>query len=145
MSISAKLLEVKDSTIPQSGKGLFVATDVAKGTIITEYMGRRTAWADVEDDVDNPYIYFIDEDNIIDASKSVNTFGRYANDAAGLSRIKGLKNNSEYFEENKRIYIKAIANISAGSEVFVSYGKDYWKQIRENNKIDTAAKKKATK
>ncbi len=41
MSLPAKHLEVKTSTIPQSGKGLFTAVDVPKGAVITEYIGRR--------------------------------------------------------------------------------------------------------
>lgn len=142
MSLPAKHLKVKTSTIPQSGKGLFTAIDVPKGTVITEYIGRRATWADVEDDADNPYIYFIDEQNVIDASKDLKSLGRYANDAAGLTRVPGLKNNAEYYEEDNRVYIKAKAPIPAGSEIFVSYGKDYWNQVRDNIKLDTAAKKK---
>lgn len=142
MSLPAKHLKVKTSTIPQSGKGLFTAIDVPKGTVITEYIGRRATWADVEDDADNPYIYFIDEQNVIDASNDLKSLGRYANDAAGLTRVPGLKNNAEYYEEDNRVYIKAKAPIPAGSEIFVSYGKDYWNQVRDNIKLDTAAKKK---
>ena len=97
----------------------------------------------MEDDADNPYIYFIDEQNVIDASKDLKSLGRYANDAAGLTRVPGLKNNAEYYEEDNRVYIKAKTAIPAGSEIFVSYGRDYWKQVRENIKLDTAAKKKA--
>lgn len=143
MSLPAKHLKVKTSTIPQSGKGLFTTVAVPKGTVITEYVGRRATWADVEDDADNPYIYFIDEQNIIDASKDLKSLGRYANDAAGLTRVPGVKNNAEYYEEDNRVYIKAKAVIPAGSEIFVSYGKDYWNQVRENIKLDTATKKKS--
>lgn len=143
MSLPAKHLKVKTSTIPESGKGLFTAVDVPKGAVITEYVGRRATWAEVEDDADNPYIYFIDEQNVIDASKDLKSLGRYANDAAGLTRVSGLKNNAEYYEEDNRVYIKAKTVIPAGSEIFVSYGKDYWKQVRDNIKLDTAAKKKS--
>lgn len=141
MSLPAKHLKVQTSTIPQSGKGLFTTVDVPKGAVITEYIGRHATWAEVEDDADNPYIYFIDEQNIIDASKDLKSLGRYANDAAGLTRVPGLKNNAEYYEEDNRVYIKAKTAIRAGSEIFVSYGRDYWKQVRENIKLDTAAKK----
>ena len=140
MDFSAENLQIKDSTIPNAGKGLFVAVDLPKGAIITEYIGHRATWADVEDDADNPYIYFIDDNNIIDASKDEGSFGRYANDAAGLTRVAGLKNNAEYFEEGNRVFIKAKTKIKAGSEVLVSYGRSYWKQVRENIKIDIAAK-----
>lgn len=142
MSVSAKYLKIKASTIPEAGKGLFTLVDLPKGAVIIEYIGRRTTWADVENDADNGYIYFIDEQNIIDASKDLKSLGRYANDAAGLTRVKGLKNNAEYYEEDNCVFIKAKAHIPAGSEIFVSYGRDYWKQIRDNIKIDKALKKK---
>ncbi|WP_346237673.1 SET domain-containing protein [Niabella insulamsoli] len=140
MSLPAKHLKVKTSTIPQSGKGLFITVDVAKGMIITEYIGRRAKWSEVEDDADNPYIYYIDDDNVIDASKDVKSFGRYANDAAGLTRVKGLKNNAEYHEEANRVFIRAKTDIPAGSEIFVSYGRDYWRQVRDNIMLDAAEK-----
>ena len=142
MSLPTKHLRVKTSTIPQSGKGLFVNVDVPKGTIITEYIGRRATWADVEDDADNPYIYYIDDENVIDASKDLKSFGRYANDAAGLTKVAGIKNNAEYHEEGNRVFIKAKKDIAAGSEVFVAYGRDYWKQIRDNIKLDQKGKSK---
>jgi len=141
MSISAKNLKIKVSTIPQAGKGLFTTVDIPKGTIITEYTGRRVAWSEVENDVDNGYIYYIDDDNVIDALLDPKSPGRYANDAAGLTRVRGIKNNAEYYEEDNRVFIRAKTNIAAGSEIFVSYGPDYWKQIKDNIKIDQAAKK----
>lgn len=143
MSVPVKYLKVKTSTIPNAGKGLYVLADVPKGHIIIEYTGRRTTWALVEDDADNPYIYHIDDDNVIDAKKHLKSLGRYANDAAGFQKIKGITNNAEYYEEDKRVYIRAKKNIPAGSEVLVSYGKEYWKQSKENMKIDAQQKKQA--
>lgn len=141
MSLPPKILKVKTSTIPNAGKGLFVMTDVNKGDIITEYIGRRTNWASVEDDVDNGYIYHIDDDNVIDASNDKKSFGRYTNDASGLTKVSGIRNNSSYYEENNRVFIKASKPIAAGNEVLVSYGAAYWKQVRENIKIDKKSKK----
>lgn len=129
---SSKTLFVKVSTLPNAGLGLFTKIDLNKGDIVTEYKGRRRTWAQVEDDADNGYIYHIDDDNVIDALKNLNSFGRYANDATGLQRIAGLRNNAEYFEEDNRVFIRAKQNIPAGKEVLVSYGKLYWKQVREN-------------
>lgn len=129
---SSRTLIVKPSLLPNAGYGLFTKVVFRKGEIVTEYKGRHCTWAQVEDDVDNGYIFHIDDNNVIDAQKNVNTFGRYANDAAGLQRAPGLRNNAEYFEEENRVFIRATRNIPAGSEVFVSYGRRYWKQVREN-------------
>src|SRR5690606_33991079 len=105
MSLPGKFLKVKTSTLPHAGKGLFVTVDVPKGARVTEYLGRKTVWADVEDDVDNGYIYHIDDGHVIDASKSIKTFGRYANDAAGFSKVPGVRNNAIYEEEGTRVFI----------------------------------------
>lgn len=145
MSVPTKYLRIKASSIPNAGKGLFASVDIPKGAIVTEYLGRRASWADVENDVDNPYIYFIDEQNIIDASNDLKSFGRYANDAAGLTRVLGLRNNAEYYEEGNRVFIKAKTHISAGCEVLVPYGRDYWRQVRSNIRIDAAVAKDKAK
>lgn len=142
MSLPPKHLKVKKSTIPNSGNGLFVTVDVSKGSIITEYMGRRTTWAAVEDDTDNAYIYHIDDNNVIDAKNDLASFGRYANDAAGFQRIPGIRNNAEYYEEDKRVFLRAKKNISAGCEVLVAYGREYWKQARANIRIEAQQKKR---
>lgn len=135
---SSRTLFVKASTLPHAGNGLFTKIDLKKGDIVTEYKGRRRTWAQVEDQVDNGYIYHIDDDNVIDALKNKSSFGRYANDAAGLQRMLGIRNNAEYFEEDNRVFIRATRNIAAGKEIFVPYGKLYWKQVRENMKEDEA-------
>ncbi len=129
---SSKKLFVKTSTLPNAGNGLFTKIDLKKGDVVTEYIGRRRTWAQVEDDVDNGYIYHIDDENVIDAKNNKASFGRYANDAAGLQRVQGLHNNSEYFEKEKKVFIRAKKNIAAGHEIFVSYGNRYWKQVKEN-------------
>ncbi len=134
---SSKTLFIKTSTLPGAGLGLFAKVDFKKGDIITEYKGRRRTWAEVEDDADNYYIYHIDDDNVIDAQKQPGSFGRYANDATGLTRVPGIKNNAEYFEDDNRVYIRATRNIAAGNEVLVAYGKGYWKQVKENMMADT--------
>ncbi|MFT3902341.1 MAG: SET domain-containing protein [Niabella sp.] len=142
MTLPKKYLKVKTSLIPNAGKGLFTTVDIPKGSLIVAYEGRRCAWKEVEDDFDNPYIYHIDDENVIDASKDLRSFGRYANDAAGLTRVKGLGNNAEYYEEGLTVFIRAKKDIPAGSEIFVSYGSGYWKQTRENIKADKLAVKK---
>lgn len=139
--LSNKTLKVKTSTMPNAGKGLFAKSDFVRGAIVAEYEGRVCKWKDVEDDVDNGYIYHINDSTVIDAAESMHTFGRYANDAAGFQKIEGVKNNAKYVEEGKRVFIMATKKIYAGNEVFVSYGRLYWKQVRENIKIDMGRQK----
>ena len=136
MALLEKYLYVKSSTIPNSGKGLFTKKFIPKGTKIVEYKGRRTAWKDVKDeDGKNGYIFFINRNNVIDALPWKSALARYANDARGLVKIKGLTNNADYIVDGTRAYIESKKDIPAGSEIFVDYGKDYWKVIRENIKL----------
>lgn len=146
MALLEKYLYVKSSTIPNAGKGLFTKKSIPKGTKIVEYKGRRTAWKDVKDeDGKNGYIFFINRNNVIDALPWKSALARYANDARGLVKIKGVINNSDYIVEGTRAYIESKKDIPAGSEIFVDYGKDYWKVIRENIKLWKEEAKEAAK
>ncbi|MEO6406749.1 MAG: SET domain-containing protein [Ferruginibacter sp.] len=133
MALLEKQLEVKPSTLPASGKGLFTNQPIPKGTRIVEYKGKITTWTAADhDNGNNAYIYYISRNHVIDASKYLSSVARYANDAAGLSRVKGINNNSQYVMEGKKIFIESTKSIPAGAEIFVAYGKDYWDVIKKN-------------
>ncbi|MDO9375956.1 MAG: SET domain-containing protein [Ferruginibacter sp.] len=137
MALLEKHLEVKKSTIPGAGKGLFTKKPIAKGTYIIEYTGTITTWKDVDhDEGANVYIYYVNRKHVIDASKNTKSLARYANDARGLQRPKGFRNNSQYVNDEDHIYIQALRDIPAGDEILVSYGKEYWDVIRKNHQIE---------
>ena len=142
------MVHVKKSTLPNAGKGLFTDKFIKKGDIVCEYEGERITWAEAirRNDLDKGgYVYFINEKNCIDAFEYKNTFGRYANDAAGLGRVPGKRNNSTYDVVKNRVYIRATRNIEAGSEIFVSYGRSYWNIMKVEIAEREAKKKKKTK
>lgn len=142
MLIPEKQLAVKKSTLPGAGKGLFTKKTIEKGTRIVEYVGKVTTWKDADhQEGNNPYIFHVKKSHVIDASVDKSALARYANDAKGLARIKGLNNNAEYNIQGVQVYIDAISDIPAGAEILVGYGKDYWDVIRENIKVDKAAAK----
>lgn len=146
MAFLEKKLLVKKSTLPNSGKGLFTTVDIPKGKRIVEYKGIRTTWNEVEDeDGKNGYIFYITRNNVIDALPTKEALGRYANDARGMSKIDGIRNNAEYIIDKGRCYIDAMRNIPAGSEILVSYSADYWRTIKENMKLEAAKSKKKQK
>lgn len=133
MALLENQLEVKHSTLPASGKGLFTTKAIAKGTRIVEYKGKITTWAAANHDGgNNAYIYYISRNYVIDASGYKSSVARFANDAAGLTRVKGISNNAQYVMEGKRIFIESTKTILAGAEILVSYGKDYWDVIKKN-------------
>ncbi|MFM9052710.1 MAG: SET domain-containing protein [Bacteroidota bacterium] len=123
-------LRIRKSTIPQAGKGLFTTVEIPKGSRITEYNGRLCKWRDVkEEDGYNAYIFKINETWAIDGLRTLRSKGRYANDARGLVRVAGCRNNSEYITKGKKCYISATRKIKKGEEVFVDYGQAYWRLI----------------
>jgi len=63
---------------------------------------------------------------------------KYANDARGIIKITGLRNNAEYVIRKSRCYIVAKRSIAAGEEILVAYGKEYWNITR--NKIKERSK-----
>ncbi len=130
-----KQLIVKESTLPCSGKGLFTKIFIPKGTRITEYKGKITTWKDADhQDGTNSYIYFVTKDHVIDGLPFTKVMARYANDARGLTRVKGITNNCRYVEDGLKIFIEAIKDIREGSEILVDYGKEYWDVVKLNAK-----------
>jgi uncharacterized protein len=146
MALLEKHLFVKKSTIPNSGKGLFTKKPIAKGTRIVEYKGKKSSWKDVKDeDGKNGYIFYVNRNHVINAMPTKNALARYANDARGLVKIKGVTNNCDYVTDGLTPYIESKKDIPAGAEIFVDYGKDYWKVIRENIKLWKQEAKDAAK
>lgn len=144
MTLLKNQLFIGESKIPGAGKGLFTKEFIAKGTRILEYKGRITTWKEVlQGEHFNAYVYYLTRNHVIDAMPHKKSLGRYANDANGLTRIKGLKNNCRYVVEDKRVFIEAVRGIPAFDEILVAYGKEYWDVIRENKKLDTSVKNKA--
>jgi uncharacterized protein len=136
MALLEKFLSVKKSNIPEAGKGLFSKTNIKKGIRIVEYKGRLRKWKEVkEQDGHNGYLMYITRNAVIDALPATKTLGRYANDANGLSKLTGLKNNCEYVSEGKKCYIESIRTINKGDEILVGYGREFWqlqKKLRRN-------------
>lgn len=133
MALFEKSLVIKRSLIPNAGKGLFTKVLISKGSLVVEYKGKVTTWKEANHaEGTNAYLYFVNRNHVIDALNYKKAMARYANDCRGLVRLKGFSNNCAYFKEGGKVYIKATKDIPAGSEIFVSYGKDYWDVIKKN-------------
>jgi SET domain-containing protein len=133
MALLERQLVVKRSTLKGAGKGLFTTLDIPRGTKIVEYRGRVTSWKEVDSHAGlNGYIYYVNRNHVIDAQPARNAMARYANDAKGIVRSDGVNNNCTYIIEGRKVFIKSLRRIAAGSEILVGYGKEYWDIIREN-------------
>lgn len=133
MALLEKHLVIKRSTLKGAGKGLFTTLNIPRGKKIVEYKGRVTTWKDVDSrEGKNGYIYYVNRNYVIDAGSAKDAMARYANDAKGIVRSAGIKNNCTYIIEGRKVYIQSLRDIPAGSEIFVAYGQEYWDIIREN-------------
>ncbi len=126
----AGLVTVKKSTLPGVGKGLFAKTSFASGDRIIEYKGLITTFKKIQDNpVLNPYVYFVNNNHVIDAMPFPDSAARYANDAEGLVTKRGCVNNAQFVVVNKRVFLEAITEILPGAEIFAAYGKGYWQAM----------------
>lgn len=139
MALLENQLVVKRSTLPRAGKGLFTKKFIPKRTRIVEYKGKITTWKEISKNRFNRYIFYVKKNHVIDAESYESAIARYANDASGLMRNKGVTNNATYEQDGLRIFITARKDIPAGGEILVDYGKEYWQAIRYNNRIQNDA------
>lgn len=138
MALLEKHLIVKKSTIPGAGKGLFTKVDIKKGTRIVEYKGQVVTWKEVEKMADyrNGYVFYFSSRYCVDAWKTKKSVAHFANDANGITRVPGVRNNAEYVTEKRRCFIEATRDIPKGSEILVGYGGEYWRAIRYNIRLE---------
>ena len=138
-----KDLEVKKSNIPGAGKGLFVNRDVKKGERIVEYLGEIITWkeCDIRAERDEGgYVFYVNRKKCIDAFHMPEALARFANDANGLIKEKGITNNCKYEIYKNTGWITSTKDIKAGSEILVRYGFEYWRDIRYNIKLELEKK-----
>ena len=143
MSLLEDQLFVSESTLPGCGKGLFTRIFIPRRTRIIEYRGKITTWKDVDhQNGTNSYIYFVTKNHVIDGLPFENEMARYANDARGFTRVKGITNNCEYVEDGLKIFVHSKKDIPAGSEILVGYGKEYWDVMKLNARSAPLKKRK---
>ncbi|HSZ71731.1 MAG TPA: SET domain-containing protein-lysine N-methyltransferase [Cytophagaceae bacterium] len=136
----ASYLYVKESQIPRSGKGLFISIGKKKGDLISLFKGEILSYEEAEKRaLRNEDGYFINMSNgtILD-SMHVECFAKYANDAHGIGKSK-FKSNTEIrlTMQTDTACLIALRDIQAGEEIFCSYGKKYWKNVKSKLKIES--------
>ena len=130
------MLSIKKSQIPNAGSGLWAEKNFKRGEDIVLYDGEKVTWKECErrnraQPGMGSYYLFVSKTKCIDAQHTPSAKGRYANDAKGLTRLEGLRNNARYEVVKGQVFIKASRNIKAGEEIFVSYGTSYWNTLRK--------------
>src|SRR5688572_23838477 len=113
-------LIIKRSQLPKAGKGLYTTKTIKKNEKVIEYKGEIINWKEYEkrvaEDKDG-YLFYVSRNHCIDAYPTRQYKGRYANDAAGISRRAGLRNNCSYQIFDNKCFIVAERNIKPGEEI----------------------------
>ena len=121
-------LKLAPSSIPNSGLGLFTTRAFPENRKIADYTG------DIVLDTDwdlNPSDYGAkyDATHTIDGRSTQSGIARYSNDCRTADRLAGRcrGNNARLrITRQKNVILESKSRIPANTEVFNSYGKDYW-------------------
>lgn len=136
-------VEVKTSTIPNAGKGLFALQDFSKDEEICEFTGQTISKEEIKKLSGQRAEYLIakDDGTTVDVYNSKSP-AKYANDHDGYlkaTKKSGFqkKNNCEIMEiGNGELWLVATKAIKEDDEIFCSYGPSYWKNWLKNQKED---------
>ena len=102
------------------GKGVFALQAIAAGATIIEYTGEVISWKEAlrrhphdPKDPNHTFYFHIDDGHVIDAKQGGNA-SRWINHSC--------EPNCEADEEDGRVFIKALRDLSPGEELFYDYG-----------------------
>jgi pyroglutamyl-peptidase len=114
---------VSQSTIPNSGQGLFAGNDIHESnTIIIEYLGEILTYKEATQRIERRYLKMIDINKHIDAADPTQSNdARYCNDNADPT-----KRNCKFLIRDGRAFIVNTRPIRKGEELFVDYGRGHW-------------------
>lgn len=124
-SLSADDFEIRDSSIPDIGLGLFARTTIYRGDTIGPYTGEiiTDEQAEWEPYVSSLYILWVCKDHWIVGEGEKASHTRYINHSDNP--------NSRFVISTrwKTARIEATKRIRPGEEVFIDYGPEYWEAI----------------
>ena len=123
-------LRIKQSDIRQAGFGLFNGRKWRpKNTVITEYTGTKTSTP-----INGNYVLQVTKNKFINGNRSIDT-ASYANDCRSINqKDKQCRGNNAKFTHDRRrnkVNLITTKSIPPHQEVFVSYGRGYWKKMNE--------------
>lgn len=132
---------VRPSTIAGAGNGVFADRAFAGGEVIAYYTGAVVDMA-YRPDIDCTYIFDLEtatEEMVIDGRLCGN-FVRFLNDGSIDDKYRQLplaetRENVAFIESG---VIYALRDIEVGEEMFISYGADYWAELRLKNRRTSA-------
>ena len=116
--------EVRRSTIPNAGRGLFAAKHIYEGDLIGIYRGELIDAREFERRYGNAHATYVwqtlYDDVFINARHEQSCLERYANDGTLL-----CLNNVEPEIDGAVVSFRALEDIAPGTEIMYCYGADY--------------------
>lgn len=117
--------EIKPSSVPGIGNGLFTKQTLYKGDTVGYYSGRIISDDDAESPryIDSKYLLYVCKDWWIYGEGRESNYTRYINhsDKPNAQLVTSVRWKTARFE--------VIKTIPEGEEVFFDYGKDYWDNV----------------
>ena len=108
---------------PIHGKGLFATVDAPAGALVGEYTGARIPCSVYEQTTNKDYMFQVNtgrnKHHYIDASNSLSCCARYVNHDDDAP-------NAYAYQYRRRIFFRLLRDVTAGEEITVSYGSEYW-------------------
>ena len=124
-------LKIKPSQIPNSGNGVWTYTFIPKGTRIGYYEGRVLC----DENQITDYSFTLNKKWFVDGLQFPRSIIAMINDVYNTN----LKTNCEFdvqtrdintgellLGKNRRVFLASTEDIHEGTELFASYGDDYW-------------------
>jgi len=137
-------LQVKASTIPEAGLGLFTLIPRKKNDVIAWYGGERLTKQQLDaryGDDTAPYAIGNTDEDLIDGACNRGP-GVYSNHETGARQNADLVASDNAYGE-PIIEIVARKAIPANTEVFVNYGRSYWQTAGQSDYSTKAHKVRA--
>ena len=125
--LRAKLgVDVRPSTLPNAGMGLFAQKNFPKDSKVASYSGQIVPASQAKN---SQYAVAWSRGKVVNAKSTQNSVGRYANTCRGADKKKKTcKGNNVIMKRDfrrKHISLKATKKIRRGDEIFNTYGSSF--------------------
>lgn len=127
-----KGVRVCKSKVPGLGMGLVATRDFKGGEVIDIYNGEELSRSEIEKrypgDAIAEYTICFTKKQCVDGRNTNCSFARYINDSRGIA---GKENKVKFSLGNKccpKLVVMPGKKIHKNEEIFVNYGKEYWKR-----------------
>ncbi|CAB1105190.1 unnamed protein product [Ectocarpus sp. CCAP 1310/34] len=125
--IETETFEIKQSSIPGAGQGLFAREHFTAGAVVCEYTGRQLRTVEALRAPDKSYLMRLGPQVYVDALDHPEVMARYINDC----RNSSLYNVAfRKLPQECKALVVALKDIQPGQEIFVDYGRWYWLSLK---------------